>query len=99
MANYEIERIGGQNFASVEFQHGIKNYVPDGHTFKAFPIQFTHYDSDRMVSHIYGSPVGKEIVQMRGDMVRHALRVKIAQYPENVSAVWVMLAVRSRQHR
>jgi len=52
-----------------------------------------------MVAHIYGSPVGKEIVQMRGDMVRHALRVKIVSYPENVSAVWVMLAVRSRQHR
>jgi len=38
LANYEMERIGGSNFAATEFQHGIKNYVPDGHTFKAFPI-------------------------------------------------------------
>ena len=38
LANYEFERIGGGNFATTEFQHGIKNYVPEGHTFKAFPI-------------------------------------------------------------
>lgn len=38
LANYEFERIGGGSFAGEEFQHGIKNYVPEGHTFKAFPI-------------------------------------------------------------
>jgi hypothetical protein len=38
LANYEYERIGGGSFAAEEFQHGIKNYVPEGHTFKAFPI-------------------------------------------------------------
>ena len=30
----------------------IKNYVPEGHTFKAFPIQFTHFDTERMIYHI-----------------------------------------------
>jgi hypothetical protein len=29
---------GGQTFANEEFQASIKNYVPEGHTFKAFPI-------------------------------------------------------------
>jgi len=38
LANYEYERVGGGSFATEEFQHGIKNYVPEGHTFKAFPI-------------------------------------------------------------
>ena len=38
LANYEYERVGGGSFASKEFQEGIKNYVPEGHTFKAFPI-------------------------------------------------------------
>jgi centrosomal protein CEP76 len=38
LANYEYERVGGGSFAAEEFQHGIKNYVPEGHTFKAFPI-------------------------------------------------------------
>ena len=49
LSNYEYERIGGGSFAALEFQQGIKNYVPEGHTFKAFPIQFTHFDSDRMI--------------------------------------------------
>lgn len=46
---------------------GIKNYVPEGHTFKAFPIQFTHFDSDRMVSHIYTNKTGQEIFLAQGD--------------------------------
>ena len=49
VANYEFERIGGHGFAQEEFQQGVKNYVPEGHTFKAFPIQFIHFDSDRMI--------------------------------------------------
>lgn len=38
LANYEYERVGGGSFAAEEFQHGVKNHVPEGHTFKAFPI-------------------------------------------------------------
>lgn len=97
LSNYEYERIGGGSFAAEEFQHGIKNYVPDGHAFKAFPIQFTHFETDRMISHIYQNKVGVEVFMARGDQAKHALRVKIVQYPENVSAVWVMIATRFRQ--
>lgn len=38
LCNYEFERVGGGSFAAEEFQHGVKNYVPEGHTFKAFPV-------------------------------------------------------------
>jgi centrosomal protein CEP76 len=96
LANYEYERVGGGSFAAEEFQQGIKNYVPEGHTFKAFPIQFTHFDSDRMITHIHGNKVGQEVFRARGDQSKHAIRVKIVQYPENISAVWVMLATRFR---
>ena len=75
----------------------MKNHVPDGHTFKALPVQFTHFDTDRMMHHIYNNKVGKEILTVRGgDQMKHAIRVKIVVYPENVSAVWVMLACRYR---
>ena len=67
LVNYEYERIGGANFASSEFQHGIKNYVPEGHTFKAFPIQFSHFDTDRMIQHIISSQAGKDVLLARGD--------------------------------
>lgn len=35
----------------------------------------------------------------RGDQVKHAIRVKVVPYPENVFAVWVMVAVRFRSIR
>ena len=53
LINYEHERLGGQSFGSEEFQSSIKNYVPENHTFKAFPVQFTHFDTERMVHHIF----------------------------------------------
>jgi hypothetical protein len=53
-----------------------------------------------MIHHIYANKVGKEIMMVRGsDQVKHALRVKVVTYPENVSAVWVILAVRFRSVR
>ena len=70
--------------------------VPTGHTFKAFPVMFSHFDTDKMMLHIHSNKVGHEVLSVRGDMVRHAIRVKIVPYPENMCAVWVMIAVRYR---
>jgi len=70
--------------------------VPEGHTFKALPVQFIHFDTERMIHHIYNNKVGKEVLLARGDQLKLALRVKIVPYPENVCAVWVMVAVRFR---
>lgn len=96
LANYELERLGGVTFANEEFQASIKSYVPEGHTFKALPVQFTHFDTERMMHHLFGNKTGREVVLARGDQVKHAVRVKIVPYPENVAAVWVMIAVRYR---
>ena len=50
-----------------------------------------------MLHHVFQNKVGKEIVMLRGsDQVRHAIRVKIVVYPENIVAVWLILAVRFR---
>ena len=67
LLNYELERLGGVTFANEEFQASIKNYVPEGHTFKALPVQFTHFDTERMVHHLYNNKVGKEVMLARGD--------------------------------
>lgn len=72
--------------------------MPEGHTFKAIPVQFTHFDPEKIMHHLYNHKVGKEIVLARGDQMKHAVRVKIVTYPENVCAVWVMLAVRYRSN-
>lgn len=53
-----------------------------------------------MIHHLYSNKTGKEIMLVKGsDQVRHALRVKVVQYPENVCAVWVIIAVRFRSVR
>lgn len=96
LVNYELDRIGNVTFGSEEFQQSIKSYVPEGHTFKAFPTQFSHLKVNDMMSSICKNSVALDILQTRGDTVRFALRVKIIPYPENVNAVWAMLAVRYR---
>ena len=40
----------------------------------------------------FRSPVGSEIAGCRGDQVRLAVRVKVYCYPEDIVAVWIMMA-------
>ena len=50
-----------------------------------------------MIHHIYQNKNGKDILLLQGsDQIRHALRVKVVVYPENICAVWVILAARFR---
>jgi centrosomal protein CEP76 len=70
--------------------------VPDGHTFKAFPAQFTSTDTEAMMVTFNRTAASADILETRGDTVRFAIRVKMVPYPEERCAVWVMLAVRYR---
>ena len=97
MSSYELERVAGVSYANDEFQQSVKNHVPEGHTFKAFPVQFAHFDTDRMIHHFFNNKVGKDVLLARGEAIKHAVRVKIVPYPENVFAVWVMIAARFKQ--
>ena len=56
--NYEMERVGGVTFGNEEFQGAVKRYIPRGHTFKAFPIQFNHKNAYHMMLKIKNAPVG-----------------------------------------
>jgi centrosomal protein CEP76 len=97
LASYELERVGGVTLGNSEFQQAVKHHVPEGHTFKALPVQFSHMDPEKIMHHLFTHKVGREIVGATGgDQMKHALRVKIVPYPENVCAVWVMIAVRFR---
>ena len=96
LANYELERVAGITFANEEFQSSIKNYVPEGHSFKAFPIQFNNMNVEHIALALAKSRTGYEVICTKGDEVRLGLRVKVVVYPENICAVWVMLASRFR---
>lgn len=96
LAAYELERCTGVSCGNEEFQDAVRRAVPDGHTFKGFPIHFLHRNARRAFTTSLRSPFCDEIICCRGDHVRLAVRVRVFVYPENVCAVWVMFACKYR---
>ena len=92
--NYKSERISGLSYCQTEFQEALKCYIPDGHIFKAFPMQFLHMDPERILESIKQRPVGGEVIAARGDQVYLTVKVMLELYPDDVYAVWVIVAAR-----
>lgn len=93
LQSYEVGRVTGSSVSSESFQAGIKNIIPDGHVFKAFPIQVNHKNPVGMFSLVTNNPVGEEILSMIGDQIAYGVRVKVVQYPEDVCAVWLIIGI------
>uniref|UniRef100_A0A8C4GM12 Centrosomal protein of 76 kDa n=1 Tax=Dicentrarchus labrax TaxID=13489 RepID=A0A8C4GM12_DICLA len=96
LSAYELERCTGISCGNEEFQDAVRRAVPDGHTFKGFPIHFLHRNARRAFATCLRSPFCEEIVCCRGDHVRLAVRVRVFAYPENACAVWLMFACKYR---
>ncbi|CAL1548119.1 unnamed protein product [Lymnaea stagnalis] len=92
LAAYETERGTGITAGNEEFQDAIRLAVPDGQTFKGYPVQFTHRNARKAFVTCLRSPVCAEIINCRGDLVRLALRVRVYPYPESTCATWIMFA-------
>ena len=94
LAAYETEQIANcSNCSDQEFKSSIRRAVPRGHTFKAFPQQFTHVSADRMIARLVADPVCKDILSTRFNDAKFAIRCRVTLYPEDVVACWVMIAV------
>lgn len=91
LQSYEIGKLTGAAVSSDSFQAGVKNLVPDGHTFKAFPVQVNHKNPVSIFGLMQANPVGDEIINTIGDQIAFSIRVKIVQYPEDVVAVWAII--------
>ncbi|XP_030639159.1 centrosomal protein of 76 kDa [Chanos chanos] len=96
LAAYELERCTGMSCGNEEFQDAVRRAVPDGHTFKGFPIHFLHRNARRAFATCLRSAFCEEIVCCRGDHVRLAVRVRVFTYPESACAVWIMFACKYR---
>uniref|UniRef100_A0A671V5F3 Centrosomal protein of 76 kDa n=1 Tax=Sparus aurata TaxID=8175 RepID=A0A671V5F3_SPAAU len=96
LSAYELERCTGVSCGNEEFQDAVRRAVPDGHTFKGFPIHFLHRNARRAFATCLRSPFCEEIVHCRGDHVRLAVRARVFAYPENACAVWLMFACKYR---
>lgn len=97
LVNYEFERISNLTYGNEEFKQSVKNYVPEGFTFKGFPLHTTDLDPDKIFGSILSNEIGKDILYSRGDQVSFAVRCKIYPYPQNVYSIWLMIATKYRQ--
>ncbi|XP_040209863.1 centrosomal protein of 76 kDa [Rana temporaria] len=96
LSAYETERSTGISAGNEEFQDAIRRAVPDGHTYKGFPIYFLHRNARRVFATCMRSPFCEEIISCRGDQMRIAVRARIFTYPESACAVWIMFACKYR---
>ncbi|XP_052644309.1 centrosomal protein of 76 kDa isoform X3 [Harpia harpyja] len=96
LAAYELERTTSLSAGNEEFQDAVRRAVPDGHTFKGFPIHFVYRNARRAFATCLRSPFCEEIICCRGDQVRLAVRVRVFAYPESACAVWIMFACKYR---
>ena len=99
LVNYEHERISSQTYGNEEFKQSVKNYVPEGYTFKGFPLHTVEIDYDKIFGLILSSDVGKDVLYTRGDNATFALRCKIFPYPQGINSIWIMIAVKYRPIR
>jgi centrosomal protein CEP76 len=93
---YEMERLTGVSIGNEEFQQSVKNAVPQGHSFKGYPIMFNSTAIDPILSSLEEGAVSSDIISTVGDRCAFAVRAKVKAFPENVCAVWVMIAVKFR---
>ena len=96
LVNYEMERISNLTYGNEEFKQSVKNNVPEGFTFKAYPFQINDLDTEKMFHMIENNDVGKDILNSRGDQVQFAVRCKLYPYPQNVYSCWILIAVKYR---
>nr|CAB3230038.1 centrosomal protein of 76 kDa-like [Phallusia mammillata] len=95
LASYELERQSGiPNIGNEDFQDMVRRAVPNGNTFKGFPLQVLHRDARRAFKTALRNSVCTEILNCRGDQVRHSLRVVVSVLPDDVLVAWVMFACR-----
>ena len=89
---YELERAENLTVSNEDFEKAIRHSVPAGFTFKAFPGQFNHTNSRLIYKTCMRSDVCQEVVRSAGEKCVLAIKVKVYTYPEDVLAVWVMIA-------
>ena len=70
-------------YGNAEFQSSIRRFVPEGHTFKAFPFSAIHSNAAQLVEQCLLSPVGRDILATSGggDLARFGVRLMVKVRP------------------
>ena len=67
------------SYGNAEFQSSIRRFVPEGHTFKAFPFSAIHSNAAQLLEQCLLSPVGRDILATPGggDLARFGVRLMV----------------------
>ena len=65
--------------------------MPPGHCFKGFPTCFSHLAPRRMLNALIRGDLSADVLSATGSHVKHALRVRVVPYAEDVVACWLMV--------
>ncbi|RHZ29913.1 hypothetical protein DYB37_012999, partial [Aphanomyces astaci] len=93
LTSYEVERVfGTANVDNVYFQNSVQGAVPQGHTFKGFPVSGTSLDD--VQRKLVADVVGREVVLFpKATHAQFGVAVKSVPYPEGICVIWAMVAV------
>eukprot|EP01006_Ploeotia_vitrea_P034444 TRINITY_DN65753_c7_g1_i2.p1 TRINITY_DN65753_c7_g1~~TRINITY_DN65753_c7_g1_i2.p1 ORF type:complete len:530 (+),score=268.68 TRINITY_DN65753_c7_g1_i2:743-2332(+) len=100
LSAYESERVTGHAFGNVLFQESVKRYIDVQSVFKAVPMQFSNRNATEIFAAMLNQESGTmlDLMRSRGDNMRFGLRVRVTAYAETVCSVWVVVAVKYRDH-
>lgn len=86
--------LGDAPIPEKDFEMGILRCIPEGHTFKGYPMQFQTIHAYRIFQGLVKTKSAKDILLVKGDKVRFGLRVCAFEYGEHGLSVWVMICAR-----
>ena len=90
LSSYELQRAVGAQYGQSTFESIIKQFCRDGAVFQGFPIQFNHTRTDAYFPALLQQKVCRDMAAVA--TARFAVRAHIVPYPEDVLAVWVIIA-------
>jgi len=71
----------------------LKNCVLEGSSFRGVPVHLKSLlELHEVLESLKEKDDVREVLNQDGMSVRHAVRVKVQMYPEEICAVWVMIA-------
>jgi hypothetical protein len=102
-----MDRAVGCSFGNDDFQTSIKRCVKRGECFKAYPTCFSYVNIPSILTALSRTSAFQDVVRSSSkhsfsytgvsDSVspttRHGLRIRITDYPDNICAVWIVVAV------
>ena len=93
LLSYENERVSGTAIGAHLFQQAVRRAVPEGHTFKGFPLHFTSPSAAGIAAAWRRSEVATGIMRCAAPGATLGLRLRVFPMADDVCSVWAMLAV------